>query len=213
MMHNNPATSTRAKALTDELIAYYRPGNDRYWCSDYEGKERLCAAIGIEFRYGDDHDQIVLGLLRTLPPQLRWVAEMRSGVWCGNGLDDTWGQWAWIGGNVGVNTVGCKALYDAAIALLRAEAEARGMGTTAQSPRSSRGIANLATEYQRNRFQVFKRDGYRCRLCGVTADDGARLEIDHRQSIARGGTSTLENLWVLCADCNRGKSTEELVDA
>jgi hypothetical protein len=210
-MHNHPMTSERPRALSDELEAYYTPGNDRYWCSDYEGKQRLCSAVGIEFWYGDDHDQIVLGLLRTLPPQLRWVVEMRTGVWCGDGLDGSWSNWAWVGGNVGVDALGCKALFDAGIALLRAEAVARDMDVAAQSPRSSRQQPwRTASDYQRNRFDVLKRDAYRCQICGASAEEGARLEVDHRQSIARGGSSRKENLWTLCQDCNRGKGTEEL---
>jgi len=58
----------------------------------------------------------------------------------------------------------------------------------------------------RARFAIFKRDGYRCRLCGATADDGARLEVDHIRPVARGGASTPSNLWTLCRECNSGKS-------
>lgn len=57
------------------------------------------------------------------------------------------------------------------------------------------------------RFQVFKDDGYCCQLCGGTARDGKRLEVDHKIAVARGGTNVRENLWTLCFECNRGKHT------
>lgn len=60
------------------------------------------------------------------------------------------------------------------------------------------------------RFHVFKRDEFRCQMCGATAQDGARLEVDHKHPISRGGSNKAENLWTLCFDCNRGKRDELL---
>lgn len=60
------------------------------------------------------------------------------------------------------------------------------------------------------RFQIFKRDDYRCQLCGGTARDGKRLEVDHKLAVARGGKNSRENLWTLCFECNRGKQTHEV---
>lgn len=54
------------------------------------------------------------------------------------------------------------------------------------------------------RFDIYKRDGYRCRRCGIR-DDGANLEIDHIKPIAKGGKSTYDNLQTLCKRCNREK--------
>jgi 5-methylcytosine-specific restriction endonuclease McrA len=56
------------------------------------------------------------------------------------------------------------------------------------------------------RFQVLKRDGYACQICGATAADGAKLEIDHIFPVGRGGQNDEENLQVLCRNCNIGKS-------
>jgi len=56
------------------------------------------------------------------------------------------------------------------------------------------------------RFQVFKRDNYACQMCGATAADGAKLEIDHVVPVSKGGQNNEENLQVLCRDCNIGKS-------
>lgn len=58
------------------------------------------------------------------------------------------------------------------------------------------------------RFQILKRDNYRCQMCGVTAKDGATLEIDHIIPVSKGGTNDADNLQVLCRDCNAGKSDQ-----
>jgi len=63
----------------------------------------------------------------------------------------------------------------------------------------------------RIRHEVFKRDGYRCRECGASRDEGATLEIDHIVPVANGGTNDIENLQTLCKKCNRGKYTDEWI--
>lgn len=62
----------------------------------------------------------------------------------------------------------------------------------------------------RTRFDVLKRDGYQCQICGATAGDGCKLEVDHKTPKSKGGTDTIGNLWTLCFDCNRGKYTVPL---
>lgn len=51
------------------------------------------------------------------------------------------------------------------------------------------------------RREVFRRDGGRCAACG--ADE--LLQFDHVIPVALGGASTLQNLQLLCAPCNRDK--------
>jgi rubredoxin len=58
------------------------------------------------------------------------------------------------------------------------------------------------------RFEILKRDDYRCQMCGVNAKDGATLEIDHIHPVSKGGTNELDNLQVLCRDCNAGKGAQ-----
>lgn len=62
------------------------------------------------------------------------------------------------------------------------------------------------------RFDVFKRDGFRCRYCGISADDGAILHADHVVPESKGGPTTLENLVTACLPCNLGKS-DKVLDA
>jgi len=60
------------------------------------------------------------------------------------------------------------------------------------------------------RYAIFKRDSYRCQICGRSAHDGITLEIDHKIPRSKCGTDDPGNLWVLCFDCNRGKSDSDL---
>ena len=58
---------------------------------------------------------------------------------------------------------------------------------------------------KRTRFEVLKRDGFRCRYCGITAVAVA-LHVDHVVAVASGGTDDPINLVTACASCNLGKS-------
>lgn len=51
------------------------------------------------------------------------------------------------------------------------------------------------------RFAIYKRDGYRCRICG-RSQNTTLLEVDHIYPIAKGGKTTYENLQTLCHNCN-----------
>jgi len=63
------------------------------------------------------------------------------------------------------------------------------------------------------RFRVLRRDGYRCRLCGMTSEDGIKLHVDHIVPVAKGGKTDERNLWALCQPCNSGKSDSDLRQA
>lgn len=61
------------------------------------------------------------------------------------------------------------------------------------------------------RFEVFKRDSFRCQYCGRSAPD-VTLQADHIHPVSKGGVDDILNLITSCSDCNAGKSDRELSD-
>lgn len=59
------------------------------------------------------------------------------------------------------------------------------------------------------RFEVFKRDSFRCQYCGRSAPEVV-LQVDHIIPVAKGGTDELMNLITSCDDCNQGKGAVPL---
>lgn len=55
------------------------------------------------------------------------------------------------------------------------------------------------------RYNILQRDGFRCQICGASAAQGAKLEVDHIIPISKGGLTVPQNLRTLCENCNRGK--------
>lgn len=58
------------------------------------------------------------------------------------------------------------------------------------------------------RYEIFKRDDFKCVLCGATAQDDL-LMIDHIKPVVKGGLNECENLRTLCRQCNLGKMISE----
>lgn len=71
-----------------------------------------------------------------------------------------------------------------------------------------------SVEYQRSlmtpslRYDILKRDDFRCQICGHSQEDGVKLHVDHILPIAKGGETKEENLRALCSNCNIGKSAK-----
>lgn len=57
------------------------------------------------------------------------------------------------------------------------------------------------------RYQVLKRDNFKCCACGASPakDPAVELHIDHILPWSKGGETVLENLQTLCSKCNLGK--------
>lgn len=66
------------------------------------------------------------------------------------------------------------------------------------------------------RQDVFERDNYRCRICGIITDDTLprahprRSNLGHINAIAAGGTHTWDNVCCLCFSCNRADGVNQL---
>lgn len=58
------------------------------------------------------------------------------------------------------------------------------------------------------RYDVLRRDGFRCVKCGRGREDGVKLHVDHIKPVSRGGKSVMDNLQTLCEDCNCGKGNK-----
>lgn len=60
----------------------------------------------------------------------------------------------------------------------------------------------------RLRYQVLKRDNFKCVICGRSPakDPNIELHIDHIIPWSKGGETIIDNLRTLCSDCNLGKS-------
>ena len=62
---------------------------------------------------------------------------------------------------------------------------------------------------KRLRFEIFKRDGFRCQYCGQIPPN-ILLQVDHIVPKSKGGKDEPTNLLTSCADCNLGKSNLSL---
>jgi ATP adenylyltransferase len=61
------------------------------------------------------------------------------------------------------------------------------------------------------RYEILKRAGGRCELCGISVEERA-IEIDHITPRRHGGTDDLTNLQALCYKCNANKGARDDTD-
>lgn len=61
--------------------------------------------------------------------------------------------------------------------------------------------------------EIFKRDNYRCVVCGLGEEDGVEICADHIIPKDRGGTNTVENGQTLCAKHNLIKKNYSQTEA
>lgn len=62
------------------------------------------------------------------------------------------------------------------------------------------------------RFDIFKRDKYKCVICGRSpaTEPQLTLHVDHIVPLSKGGETTLSNLQTLCSECNLGKGPKSM---
>jgi len=60
------------------------------------------------------------------------------------------------------------------------------------------------------RYDILKRDRFRCRLCGASpaVNPHITLHVDHIKPRSKNGETVCSNLQTLCSDCNYGKSNK-----
>jgi diadenosine tetraphosphate (Ap4A) HIT family hydrolase len=58
------------------------------------------------------------------------------------------------------------------------------------------------------RYEVLKHAGFRCELCGISADERA-IEVDHILPRKHGGEDDVTNLQALCYKCNANKGAHD----
>jgi len=68
--------------------------------------------------------------------------------------------------------------------------------------------------WKRLRFAALKKHGMRCQACGAGPHTGAVLNVDHilPRRLFPESALQLENLQVLCGDCNEGKGNWDMTD-
>ena len=94
------------------------------------------------------------------------------------------------------------------------EEEIRNMVETIKQENIMRSSEEYRRKMERRRvtdklrYQILRRDGFRCQLCGASQADGVRLHVDHIIPVSKGGTSDVENLRTLCDRCNLGKGDQ-----
>ena len=69
-------------------------------------------------------------------------------------------------------------------------------------------------EWRRVRMEAIKRYGAKCQCCGATPETGAIINVDHikPRKIFPELALSLDNLQVLCHECNHGKGNWDMTD-
>ena len=88
--------------------------------------------------------------------------------------------------------------------LMREKEDKRNKKIKEMVARKILGIKGTKRLLLKQRFDIFKRDNFKCRYCGRGAEE-VILEVDHINPVSCGGGNEQENLVTACKDCNLGK--------
>ena len=69
-------------------------------------------------------------------------------------------------------------------------------------------------EWRKLRMEVIKKYGAKCQCCGASPSTGAVINVDHikPRRMFPGLAMDINNLQILCADCNHGKGSWDKTD-
>ena len=91
----------------------------------------------------------------------------------------------------------------------------RKYGEPVEQPVSPASDDFLSTyEWRRVRMQALKAYGARCQCCGASPKTGATINVDHikPRKLFPALALSLDNLQVLCHECNHGKGNWDMTD-
>lgn len=80
------------------------------------------------------------------------------------------------------------------------------------SRKKNNDVSKNRTVSNAQRQRILRRDNFTCQLCGARGPGArpypgnAELRVDHKLPFSKGGSDNDSNLWVLCHECNSGKS-------
>lgn len=124
----------------------------------------------------------------------------------GGGYEKKFGTWkkALAAFIARVNAAETRSASSAFPRLASASAKSTRLERPARFPKLSLGL----------RYEVLRRDRFRCVLCGRSPATNSQLQlhVDHVIHRSRGGDNSLENLRVLCSDCNVGRGVRSDVE-
>lgn len=80
------------------------------------------------------------------------------------------------------------------------------------TPDVSSKLFLASKEWKRLRYKALKLHGNKCQSCGASPNTGAVLNVDHilPRRLFPNHALQLENLQVLCSDCNEGKGNWDM---
>lgn len=82
--------------------------------------------------------------------------------------------------------------------------EARAEQTLTRNRNKAKQVkrAEISANYDKIFIAIGRRDGFSCAKCG---DAGSDLQIDHIFPVSKDGSNEMDNLQLLCKDCNMAK--------
>jgi len=60
------------------------------------------------------------------------------------------------------------------------------------------------------RYEVLQRDGFKCVICGISADN-AKLQLNHLVKMIDGGQHSLDNTITVCPSCNNVREVKNIL--